>query len=335
MRKILITGGAGFVGRHFTKRFLDSGDLVVAVDSIVPMTGGIDPDQGWPLFSPRDYQNFHFFKQDCRQFFLEHPDDDFDYALHLAAIVGGRLMIENNPLAVAEDLAIDSAYWQWAVKAKPRKTVCFSSSAAYPIGYQQPGTYQLLREEMIDFSGNLGMPDMSYGWAKLTHEYLAHLAYEKHGLKSVVYRPFSGYGEDQDDSYPFPSICKRVLQHRGKSRIEVWGSGDQLRDFIHIQDCVEGVLLTMDKVEDGGALNLSTGVYTSFKEFARMAAETCGYDPEVVGMSDKPTGVFARGGDIAKQQRYGFRYKIPFREGIERALAYLDRRPSFTHPPQK
>ncbi len=54
----------------------------------------------------------------------------------------------------------------------------------------------LLRENMIGFDEDIGMPDMSYGWAKLTCEYLARLAYEKHGLKSVCYRPFSGYGED-------------------------------------------------------------------------------------------------------------------------------------------
>jgi GDP-L-fucose synthase len=325
MRKILITGAAGFVGRHFARRFLDAGDEVYAVDSIVPMTGGIDPGCGWPLFDPSDYRSFHFFKQDCRDFFREHPDDDFDYCFHLAAIVGGRLMIENNPLAVAEDLAIDSAYWQWAAKAKPSKTICFSSSAAYPVEYQQRDNYQLLREDMIEFSSSIGVPDMSYGWAKLTHEYLAHLAYEKHGLKSVVYRPFSGYGEDQDDSYPFPSICERVLRRKGESRIEVWGSGDQLRDFIHVEDCVDGVLMTMDRIDDGDALNLSSGIYTSFKEFARIAAETCGYHPEVVGISDKPSGVFARGGDITKQQGYGFRFKTSFREGIERVMAFFDR----------
>jgi GDP-L-fucose synthase len=325
MRKILITGAAGFVGRHFTKRFLEAGDEVYAVDSIVAMTGGIDPACGWPLFDPYDYNTFHFFKQDCRHFFLQQYDDDFDLCLHLAAIVGGRLMIEKNPLAVAEDLAIDAAYWQWAGKARPKKTVCFSSSAAYPVEYQRRDNYQLLREDMIGFSRRIGVPDMSYGWAKLTHEYLAHLAYERHGLKSVIYRPFSGYGEDQDDSYPFPSICKRALLLRGAKRLEVWGTGDQMRDFIHIEDCVDGVLLTMDRIDRPDALNLSTGTYTSFKEFARMAAETCGDHPEIVGMSDKPSGVFARGGDTTKQRSFGFQFKTVFREGIERAMDYFDR----------
>jgi GDP-L-fucose synthase len=322
MRKILVTGGAGFVGRHIVKRFLDFGDEVHCVDNVAPLTGGLDPDPGWPFFNPFDYKNFHFHREDCRAFFKRVLDDDFDYAFHLAAMVGGRLMIENNPLAVADDLSIDSEYWQWAIRTKPRKTICFSSSAAYPIKHQMRENYLLLKEEMIQFEKDLGMPDMTYGWAKLTHEYLARLAYEKHGLKSVTYRPFSGYGEDQDDSYPFPSICKRAMKHRGEPVLTVWGTGDQMRDFIHIEDCVDGILQTMDKIDDGDAINLSTGIFTSFKEFARIAAEICGYRPDVRGMTDKPAGVFARAGDTEKQKKLGFRYKIDFRTGIERAIRY-------------
>jgi nucleoside-diphosphate-sugar epimerase len=323
MKKILVTGAAGFVGRHFTRRFLDTGDEVHAVDSVVAHTGGIHPDRSWPLFDPRHYRNFHFYHEDCRQWFKHHLDTDFDYCFHLAAVVGGRIMIENNPLAVAEDLSIDAEYWQWAIKTRPQRTICFSSSAAYPIKYQRSGNYRLLKEDMIDLGDDIGMPDMSYGWAKLTNEYLAKLAYEKHGLKSVTYRPFSGYGEDQDDTYPFPSICKRVNAQIGKPVVTVWGSGDQMRDFIHIEDCVDGVLLTMDQIDNGEALNLSTGIYTSFKEFARMAAELCGYAPEVRGTSNTPEGVFARGGDTTKQRQFGFKYKISLRSGIQRALTFF------------
>lgn len=325
MRKVLITGAAGFVGRHFTRRFLAAGDEVHAVDSIVAGTGAIDPAKGWPLFEPRDFSNFRFYRQDCRDWFKAHGETDFDYAFHLAAVVGGRMMIENNPLAVAQDLSIDAEYWAWAATAKPRKTICFSSSAAYPVKYQRAEGYRLLREDMIEIGGDLGMPDMSYGWAKLTNEYLAKLAYEKHGLKSVTYRPFSGYGEDQDDSYPFPSICKRVLKSIGQPVVTVWGTGNQMRDFIHIEDCVDGVLATMDKIDNGDALNLSTGIFTSFKQFVSLAAGLCGYSPEVKGASDKPEGVFARGGDTSKQKQYGFVYKTSFAEGVKKALDYYSR----------
>lgn len=322
MRKILITGGAGFVGRHFVRHFLESGDEVHVVDPIEAYTGGIDPEAGWPLFDPRGYHGFKFLKEDCRSWFKRVRDKDFDYALHLAAMVGGRMMIENNPLVVADDLSIDAEYWQWAKLAQPAKTICFSSSAAYPVRLQTEEHHVLLEEDMIDFAGDIGMPDMSYGWAKLTCEYLARLAHEKHGLKSVSYRPFSGYGEDQDDTYPFPSICKRAIEHRGASELTVWGTGRQMRDFIHIEDCVRGVIATMDKVDDGDAINLSTGILTSFIEFAQVAADICGYRPTIRGMTDAPSGVFARGGDIKKQHRLGFAPTIDFRTGIERAITY-------------
>jgi GDP-L-fucose synthase len=324
VKKVLITGGAGFVGRHFTRRLLDMGYEVHCVDPIAQYTGGIDPKQGWPFFNPFDYKTFKFYKEDCRLFFKRVQDTDFDYCFHLAAMVGGRMMIENNPLAVADDLSIDSEYWQWAKITKPKKSICFSSSAAYPIKHQRQKGYILLKEDMIKFNDDIGMPDMSYGWAKLTCEYLALLAYERHGLKSVAYRPFSGYGEDQDMTYPFPSICKRAIENKGKSLLTVWGTGDQMRDFIHISDCVEGVIKTMDKVDNGDAINLSTGIFTTFKQFAAMAADICGYKPEVQGTSDKPEGVFARAGDTAKQKSLGFTYSIDFKDGIKKAVKYLE-----------
>ena len=324
MQKILITGGAGFVGRHFCRYFLDRGDQVHCVDPIIKDTGGIDFGQ-WPFFNPVEHRNFHYYKQDCRDYFKEHLDDDFDYCLHLAAMVGGRMMIENDPLAVASDLSIDSEYWRWALKARPKKTICFSSSAAYPVSLQRQENYCLLKEDMISFGDTIGQPDMTYGWAKLTCEYLAILAYEKYGLKSVIYRPFSGYGEDQDDHYPFPSICKRALDPKDKKIFQVWGTGDQMRDFVHIDDCVRGVITTMDQVNDAKPINLSTGILTSFKEFAAIATELCGYKPQITGMSDKPSGVFARGGDTALQHALGFKHSIDFKAGIARALKYYEK----------
>ena len=334
MRKILITGGAGFVGRRFARHFLDAGDKVVIVDPIAQYTGGVDPADGWPIFEPRDYAHFHFRKEDCRTFFTLMQERDFDYVLHLAAMVGGRLMIEYNPLIVADDLSIDAAYWQWAVRAKPGRTICFSSSAAYPIKFQREHGYGLLREDMIDFNGDIGMPDLSYGWAKLTCEYLARLAYERHGLKSISYRPFSGYGEDQDDTYPFPSICKRAIEHQGAAELTVWGSGQQMRDFIHIDDCVRGVTTTMDNFDNGDALNLSTGIFTSFRQFAALAAGTCGYSPAICCMSDKPTGVHARGGDTKKQRMNGFAASISFEDGVKRAIAYFEARAKAQRRPE-
>jgi GDP-L-fucose synthase len=88
MRKILVTGGAGFVGRHVCRYFLEQSDDVICVDSIVPLTGGINPsEENWPLYNPLDYDSFKFIQQDCRDYFKTVKDTDFDYVFHLAAVV--------------------------------------------------------------------------------------------------------------------------------------------------------------------------------------------------------------------------------------------------------
>ena len=325
MKKILITGGAGFVGRYFTKFFLNNGNEVQVVDNLSNLTGGIHPNS-WPLYSPYDYKNFKFIQTDCREWFNSNKDDDFDYVLHLAAMVGGREVIEKNPIAVSDDLSIDSHFWQWAVQVKPKKTITFSSSACYPIKYQTKENNILLKEDLIKFDQSIGLPDLTYGWAKLTTEYLGKIAFENYGVKSVAYRPFSGYGIDQDLNYPFPSICKRVLENKSKDRITVWGTGDQQRDFIHIKDCVDGVTSTMDKINDGSAINLSTGKLTSFKEFVKITSNIIGFNPYVEGTSNKPEGVFARGGDTQLQNQLGFKSKITFTDGIKEALNHFEKK---------
>lgn len=96
-----------------------------------------------------------------------------------------------------------------------------------------------------------------------------------------------------------------------------------MRDFIHIEDCVDAILHTMDQIEDASPVNLSTGIYTSFIEFAGIAAECCGFAPEVRGTADKPEGVFARGGDTQLQDRLGCTRRVDLRTGIARALAHF------------
>lgn len=324
--KILVTGGAGFVGRRFCHALLKQGHEITCVDNIAKDTGAIHPNHGWFNFAPLDFQNFTFIHEDCRDFFRRHHEP-FDEVYHLAAMVGGRLMIENYPLAVADDLAIDAMYWQWAKQVGVKKTIYFSSSAAYPVSLQTCNYHRLLKEEDINFSdNNIGKPDMTYGWAKLTGEYLGLLAHQKHGLKSVVYRPFSGYGEDQNLAYPFPSICLRALQNKNTKEFKVWGSGKQMRDFIHIDDCVRAVLMTKDKIDDGSAINLSSGEFTTFIDLAKKVCAILGFNPDVTGLSDKPEGVFARGGDTTLQQHFGFHSSISLEEGILRTIKYLERK---------
>ena len=159
-------------------------------------------------------------------------DTDFDYGFHLAAMVGGRLMIENNPLAVADDLSIDAAYWRWAKETCRRRPPVsvparpIRSSCKAPRTRSFEGGHDLLREQYRHARHELWV-------GQATCEYLAKWAYTRHGLNSICYRPFSGYGEDQDDAYPFPSICKRVLANRGAEIVEVGNGNSDARLHSH------------------------------------------------------------------------------------------------------
>ena len=137
MSLAIITGSSGLVGSESVNFFCDKGFDVIGIDNLKKFTGAINPKKKWPLYDPYDYKNFKFVKMDCTKWFIQNRDKKFDYVLHLAAIVGGREMIENYPLAVAQDLTIDSKFWEWCVTSKPKKVLYFSSSASYPLNLQK------------------------------------------------------------------------------------------------------------------------------------------------------------------------------------------------------
>ena len=295
--KILITGSQGFVGRHFVKRLLQDGHSLTCIDVA---NGGIDA---------RD-----FFRSD---------DTYFDKVIHLAAIVGGRKMIEGSPLALAVDLSIDAEMFGWALRTRPGCITYFSSSAAYPT-YMQMDSYQItggsyrLKESDINLS-DISNPDLSYGWAKLTGEMLAQHARDK-GLTVHVYRPFSGYGSDQSLDYPFPSFIQRAAM--SMDPFTIWGDGNQVRDFIHIDDVVEASLVGCDM--NITVSNLCTGRATSFNQLARIVVERTAYSnytPKIEHLEAEPVGVDYRVGDPTHMNTF-YVPKISLEDGIDLALAY-------------
>jgi len=317
--RALVTGGCGFVGRHFVKALVQRGYHVVVVDNL---STGLHP-AAWPLHLRVPESSITFHHADFRDYAKEAREAD-DLVLHLAAVVGGRLKIEGDPLAVATDLAIDATFFNWVVQLqrRPTRVVYFSSSAAYPIHLQTATDHQPLREDLIRFDESLGFPDMTYGWAKLTGEYLARHAAASYALNVVIYRPFSGYGEDQDLTYPFPSVVARV--GRRERPIMVWGSGRQIRDFIYIDDVVAAVFGSIDALEPGEALNLGSGVGTSFRELAETAGAVLGHEAEVMSDTSKPEGVFARVADCSRMLNH-YRPVVSLERGIEIVHEYQQR----------
>jgi nucleoside-diphosphate-sugar epimerase len=251
---------------------------------------------------------------DCRNFFRLNPNTHFDLVIHLAAIVGGRLTIEGNPLAVADDLSIDSEFVQWCLKTKPGRVVYFSSSAAYPIKLQKLENQYKLKETDINLA-DCSTPDMTYGWAKLTGEFCLQYL-EADNIKVNIFRPFSGYGTDQDLDYPFPSYIKRGKEKQDP--FEIWGDGKQVRDFIHMNDIVDAVDEAI-KQDIRGPVNLGSGIATSFNELQEMVCRIVDYNPEVKHILTAPVGVMYRCCDPSKMLSF-YTPKISLEEGITKAL---------------
>lgn len=296
MVRALLTGSRGFLGRHFETELKARGYEVYGVDTKATSA------------------------QDCRNLFaleLRHPTvrKHYDLVVHCAAVVGGRETIENDPLKTAESLSIDAEMFRWAAVARPGRVLYFSSSAAYPVGFQSGYNNYRLHEEDVWGPAGLVEPDEVYGWSKVTGEILAGKL-RKAGVPVTVVRPFSGYGEDQDDTYPFRAILERV--RRREDPLTVW-CGACTRDWIHVDDVVHGALAVVADGTDQ-PINLCTGRATAFHDLAGLMAGMAGYSPQIQALSDKPQGVMYRVGNPGRMQGL-YQPVVTLEEGIKRALA--------------
>ena len=197
MTRSFVTGGCGFVGRHLINRLLSLGHDIWVVDDL---STGLHPDRWLGLSASHSTEengaktyfvggrSVTFLQEDLSVTMLKQLGmfkngpamelPNFDYVFALASVVGGRQKIDYDPIGVAVDLAIDSLFFLWLARNREKvgRVLYASSSAAYPINRQTAEGHLALRESMIDFSsGELGQPDMTYGWSKLTGEYLSRL----------------------------------------------------------------------------------------------------------------------------------------------------------------
>lgn len=336
MKTHLVTGGCGFVGRNMVNRlYKTTADRILFVDDL---SVGTHPAEWLNVSKVRSIKDIEVFGKDERLLFLK-SDARFllqnliknpeyikkEYGLdiakfadvfHFAAIVGGRSKIDGDPMMVALDLSIDAEFFYWICRQKPERVLYPSSSAAYPVNLQTESGAIALAEKDIDFN-NMGKPDMTYGWSKLTGEYLAKVAAQYYGVKITCIRPFSGYGEDQDLSYPVPALARRAALK--ENPFEVWGTGKQGRDFVHIDDVLDCTLLAMDKIQDGTAINIGMGKLTTFLEIIELFCRFADYKPKIKPLTDKPVGVHSRYCDMSfMKEKLNWEAKISIEEGMKR-----------------
>jgi GDP-L-fucose synthase len=291
--RALVTGGCGFLGRHYVEALASAGAIVDVVDDL---SSGLRPEE-WLPTEYRDNVIMH--EMDLGEWLRERGSggaaglSPFDLVVHLAAYVGGRVGIEHHPTDQFNNIALDAQLMTWIADGGADRLVYLSSSAVYPVELQV-GEGIPLTEEMVQFHPEfrLGLPDMIYGWSKLNGEYLASVLAERTGVAVLCARPFSGYGPDQSPDYPMTAICQRAVNR--EDPLVVWGDGNQGRDFVWVDDIVSTTLGAVAHLEGFQVLNVGTGVLTTFLELAEIAADVVGYSPEIRALGSGPVGVNSR-----------------------------------------
>lgn len=216
----------------------------------------------------------------------------FDLVVHAAARSPHRAAIDSDAAMHPYNAMLDSAMFDWAIRTKQRRVLYLSSCAA------------------------LDGPVDDYAAGKLHGERLAANA-RAAGVPVTVVRPYSGYGEDQAEDFPFRAIVERA--RRREDPFVIWGDGSQVRDWVHVDDVVAGALKAAESGTDE-PVSLCTGVGTSMVELARMACAEVGYEPEFEFRLDKPAGVGYRVGDVNRMLTY-YWPTVSLEAGVKRALA--------------
>ena len=230
------------------------------------------------------------------------PNERFDVLIHFAAYVGGRKGIDNNLYRITKNIELDRRVIEWA-ETHVDKVIYPSSCAAYPKSLQtQEGTP--MREDMAG-----GDPFDMYGMSKLAAECMLKFA----KVKSHVMRPFTIYGPGQSMDYPLPAIIHRAKQ----GECSVWGSGTQVRDWVHINDALR-VFEYLVQREEPVVLNIGTGIPLTFKQVAQIIYKELhgDYSLNLRTQTDQSEGAGYRYADITLLDSLGLKPETSFVQGV-------------------
>lgn len=315
-KTVLVTGGASFIGSHLVDRLVDDGATVTVVDDL--SSGRLENLAG-------SLDRINFVEGDLRiQSVAKEVTKNVEIVFHLANIHGGRGFIETHPGEIVQNFMIDGNVFYFCHENNVDR-VCYTSSAcAYPTTLQSTDANKQIRylsEEMADpFKEGAALADGEYGWAKFMGE-MALKAYNKqYGMKGVSCRLFTVYGPRENESHAIIAFIARALLEQDP--YEIWGSGQQDRNFTYVDDVVEGIMLSAEKITDCRSVNIGTDEITKIIDAAKMVCEIVGHTPSEFNCDlSKPEGVHMRAAAIENQRTWlGWSPSISFSDGIKQTV---------------
>lgn len=302
-RRALVTGGGGFLGRHLVERLLRERPAAVA--------------------APR-----------AREFDLRRQEDVArclrelrpQVILHAAASVGGIGANRSHPGKFFYDnAAMGIQLIEEARVQGVEKFVCLGTICAYPERTPVP-----FREEDL-WNGYPEPTNAPYGLAKKMLLVQLQAYRQEYGFRGIYLLPVNLYGPgdnfDPESSHVIPALIRkfREAQERGRAEVELWGDGSPTREFLHVRDAVEGIVLAAERYDGPEPVNIGAGFEISIRELAEKIAALTGFRGAIRWDPSRPNGQMRRRLDTSRaRDLFGFEARVGFDEGLRETIAWWD-----------
>jgi len=296
---VIVAGNTGLAGTAISKAFEESGEKVIGINrSVVDLLDQAATSKFIKNVSP-------------------------EMVIDAAALVGGIGANNSYPVEfLNNNLRIQSNIMEACFDAKVPRFIFLGSSCIYPKESQTP-----IKEEYL-MGGALEETHSAYAIAKIAGLELVNSYRKEYGLNWISLMPTNLYGPKDnfnlDASHVLPAFIRRFIEaeQQGLKEVTLWGTGNPLREFLHVDDLASAVVLVSQKYNKAQHLNIGTGEDISIKELAQIVAQESGYSGRIIWDSDKPDGTFRKVLDVTRIKALGWSPKIGLRDGISSTISW-------------
>lgn len=314
-KKVLVTGGTGFIGSHVVEKLVERGAVVTVLDRI--MNGQVKHIaylKDKVRFIKGDVTNGADTTEACM---------GQEVVMNLAARVGGIEYNRTHQATMMRDnLAIAVSMLEAARVAGVERFLAVSSACVYPHDASVP------TPESEGFVDEPEGTNGGYGWAKRMQEKLGQYYTEEFGMKVGIVRPYNAYGPrdhfDPEKSHVIAALIKRLFD--GENPLTVWGTGKQTRAFLFVEDLAEGMIQTIEKYPVPDPVNLGTDEEVTISDLVNRIIQVTGKKIDVRFDTSKPDGSPRRNSDNTKVKKHvGFAAQTPLTEGLKKTIAWYEK----------
>jgi nucleoside-diphosphate-sugar epimerase len=309
-RKALVTGGASFIGSTIVDKLVARGAGTVRV--VDDFSSGVRSN----VQAQADAGAIELIEGDLRDPEIATASvRGIDTIFHLAADHGGRGYVDLHQYDCSTNFGLDASLFAAALGEGVDRITYASSGCIYPL-YMQ-GDVDEIVYLTEDKAGPPYDPDGLYGMAKMAAELTLKAMHDEHGMKTASCRYFTVYGPRGVENHAVIAMIARAFLKRDP--FDVWGNGEQIRNWTYVDDIAEGTIRASESIEDGTAVNLGTMERVRVIDAVKMVCDLAGYSPAIELQPDKPTGPMNRVADNAlAKQLLGWEPQTLFEEGLRR-----------------